>query len=93
MYALFLTDGIDVARVAVPERGSVTGTFNHDHFLTALITTLQRSQGPRCAGSNFSMIMHLRTGKPWFKLIKRSRELRFCYIPLIVQTSLLVTFC
>jgi hypothetical protein len=37
------------------------------------------------------MIIHLRNGQPWFKLIKRSRELRFCYIPLIVVTPLLVT--
>jgi hypothetical protein len=39
MYALFYdSDGI-VACVTVPERGSVTGTFYHDHVLAAQITS------------------------------------------------------
>jgi hypothetical protein len=49
MYALFVDS--DDARVSVPERDSVIGTFYHDHVLTAVvnhyITNNPRPKVPR----------------------------------------------
>jgi hypothetical protein len=71
MYALlFESDGI-LARVAVPERDNVTGTFYRGHVINALINhyITKKTQGPGCARSNNPMIKHLRTGQLWFKII------------------------
>jgi hypothetical protein len=57
-YSIFDSDGI-VARVAVPETGSVTGTFYRDHILTTVVnqyTGMASHQITTCA-------------LPWFKLI------------------------
>jgi hypothetical protein len=95
MYAvIFDTDKIE-ACVAVPEKGNVTGTFNRDNVPTALIF----HEITRTPSSGVRIIKLLHDNAPTHRsafmlapAFLGGRELRFCYILLIILTFLLETF-